>query len=85
MIGDAPRVTSLRCFGKKAWRHEALETPGARMQLRPAVDRQIDDNKARSRQAFIELFAQIHVARGNQLHGEFVKARIVTDKEQRFG
>ena len=63
---------------------EALQPAGMRMQQRPIVDRQIDDDEPRSRQLLIELFAHVHIAGGDQLQREIVQARIMADDEQAY-
>src|ERR1700689_3257363 len=53
--------------GNQAWTDETLQAAGLRMQGRPVIERQIDHDEARGGQFFVELFARLHVARGNQL------------------
>ena len=54
------------------------------MQERPIVDRQIDDNEARSGKLLVELFAHIHIARCDQLQREIVQPRIMADDCKRM-
>src|SRR5580700_3369958 len=63
-------------------RDEALQTSGMRMQARPVVEGQIDDDEARGRQFLRHPLARVDVARRDQLHRDIVQAGIMADDDQ---
>src|SRR5271170_5639479 len=67
---------SVRRGGDRARTDEALQSSGLGVQLRPVVERQIDDHQAGCRQFFSDAFARVDVARCDQLHRDIVEARI---------
>src|SRR6516165_10343918 len=71
------------CRRQRTRGDEALEAAAMRMQLSPLVAGKIDDDQPGGGQAFVELLAQLDIARSNQAAGKGMQPGIVPNHHER--